>query len=234
MNAIALPIRIPIISSRKDSVKTPRNIHQGFEQAIVTALSEIRGAYSFLFMTEDTLVAARDPQGFRPLCLGELEEGFVVSSETCALDLIDAKYLRQVEPGEVVDQNGESIPVPRAVVGEIETDIEAANIYYLAVAYLGAKRHEDALAVLEKIKSLEQPQELADGVRVARIELGEVVVVLGLGIVGQLAATLSRLAGGMPVIGIDMDAFRLKKAGDRGLDVCLNPGDVADLPAAAK
>jgi amidophosphoribosyltransferase len=79
-----------------------RNIHQGFEEALVTALSELRGAYSFLFMTEDTLVAARDPQGFRPLCLGQLEEGFVVSSETCALDLIDAKYLRQVEPGEVV------------------------------------------------------------------------------------------------------------------------------------
>ena len=45
-------------------------------------------------MTEDTLVAARDPQGFRPLCLGKLEDGYAVSSETCALDLIDAQYLR--------------------------------------------------------------------------------------------------------------------------------------------
>ena len=72
------------------------------------------------------------------------------------------------------------------------------------------------------------------GVRVAHIELGEVVAVLGLGIVGQLAATLSRLAGGMPVIGIDMDDFRLKKARDRGIDVCLNPGEVADLPAAVR
>jgi amidophosphoribosyltransferase len=49
-----------------------------------------------------TLVAARDPNGFRPLCLGKLEDGYVVASETCALDLIDASFLRQVEPGEVV------------------------------------------------------------------------------------------------------------------------------------
>jgi len=79
-----------------------RSIHQGFEEALVKALGELKGAYSFLFMTEDTLVAARDPQGFRPLCIGKLEDGYVVSSETCALDLIDAQYLRQVEPGEVV------------------------------------------------------------------------------------------------------------------------------------
>lgn len=72
------------------------------------------------------------------------------------------------------------------------------------------------------------------GVRVARIELGEVVAVLGLGIVGQLAATLSGLAGGMPVIGIDLDLFRLGKARDRGLDVLLNPNDVDDLPGALK
>ncbi|MFZ5585958.1 MAG: amidophosphoribosyltransferase [Thermodesulfobacteriota bacterium] len=79
-----------------------RNIHLGFEEGLIAALGELKGAYSFLFMTEDTLVAARDPQGFRPLCLGKLEEGYVVASETCALDLIDASFLRQVEPGEVV------------------------------------------------------------------------------------------------------------------------------------
>ncbi|MFH1060007.1 MAG: amidophosphoribosyltransferase, partial [Pseudomonadota bacterium] len=79
-----------------------RNIHLGFEEGLIAALGELKGAYSFLFMTEDTLVAARDPQGFRPLCLGKLEDGYVVASETCALDLIDASFLRQVEPGEVV------------------------------------------------------------------------------------------------------------------------------------
>ncbi len=79
-----------------------RNIHLGFEEGLIEALRELKGAYSFLFMTEDTLVAARDPNGFRPLCLGKLEDGYVVASETCALDLIDASFLRQVEPGEVV------------------------------------------------------------------------------------------------------------------------------------
>ncbi len=85
-----------------------RNIHLGFEEGLVAALEELKGAYSFLFMTEDTLVAARDPQGFRPLCLGMLDDAYVVASETCALDLIRARFLREVEPGEVVfiDKNG--------------------------------------------------------------------------------------------------------------------------------
>ncbi|CAO0823202.1 Amidophosphoribosyltransferase [Desulfarculales bacterium] len=79
-----------------------RNIHLGCEEGLVAALSELKGAYSFLFMTEDTLVAARDPFGFRPLCIGRLGDAYVVASETCALDLIDASFLRQVEPGEVI------------------------------------------------------------------------------------------------------------------------------------
>ncbi len=94
-----------------------RNIHLGFEEGLIAALSQLRGAYSFLFMTEDTLVAARDPQGFRPLCLGALGDAYVVASETCALDLIDARFLREVEPGEVVFINDNGIrsvkPFPR-------------------------------------------------------------------------------------------------------------------------
>ena len=94
-----------------------RNIHLGFEEGLVAALCQLQGAYSFLFMTEDTLVAARDPQGFRPLCLGALGDAYVVASETCALDLIDARFIREVEAGEVVfiDKNGlRSIkPFPR-------------------------------------------------------------------------------------------------------------------------
>ncbi len=85
-----------------------RNIHRGFEEGLIAALAELKGAYCFLLMTENMLVAARDPYGFRPLCLGRLDDAYVVASESCALDLIDARYLRQVEPGEVVfiDQKG--------------------------------------------------------------------------------------------------------------------------------
>jgi amidophosphoribosyltransferase len=74
---------------------------------IVEALSRVRGAYSLLFLTVDRMIAARDPMGFRPLVLGRFKgngsvSGYVVASETCALDLIEAEYLREVEPGEII------------------------------------------------------------------------------------------------------------------------------------
>ena len=74
---------------------------------IVEALSRVRGAYSLLFLTLDRMIAARDPLGFRPLVLGKFRAGmnkgaYVVASETCALDLIEAEYIREVEPGEII------------------------------------------------------------------------------------------------------------------------------------
>ena len=78
------------------------------EGAIVEALSQVRGAFSILLLTPDRLIAVRDPHGFRPLCLGRLDGGWVVCSETCALDLIGATYERDVAPGEilVIDASG--------------------------------------------------------------------------------------------------------------------------------
>jgi amidophosphoribosyltransferase len=74
---------------------------------IIEALSRARGAYSLLFLTLDRMIAARDPMGFRPLVVGRFHSGpnqgaYVVASETCALDLIEATYVREVEPGEIV------------------------------------------------------------------------------------------------------------------------------------
>ena len=74
---------------------------------IIEALSRARGAYSLLFLTLDRMIAARDPYGFRPLVIGKFREqqnrgAYVVASETCALDLIEAEYVRDVEPGEIV------------------------------------------------------------------------------------------------------------------------------------
>ncbi|HUG54514.1 MAG TPA: amidophosphoribosyltransferase [Vicinamibacteria bacterium] len=83
--------------------------HRGrLEDAIAASLSKVMGAFSLLFLTRDALVAARDPWGFRPLVIGELEGAHIVASETCALDLIDARYVREVEPGElvVIDRDG--------------------------------------------------------------------------------------------------------------------------------
>lgn len=86
-----------------------RQVSRGLEEALLYALTEIRGAYSLVLSTEKQIIAARDPYGFRPLCLGIMENNaYVVASETCALDLIGAEYLRDVEPGEVlfIDANG--------------------------------------------------------------------------------------------------------------------------------
>ena len=85
-----------------------KNLAVGFEQAIELALRQIKGAYSLVMMDQKTLIAARDPRGFRPLCIGQLNGGYIVASETCALDLVQAKYLRDVDPGEIIfiDENG--------------------------------------------------------------------------------------------------------------------------------
>jgi amidophosphoribosyltransferase len=72
------------------------------EEALVESLRQIRGAYSFALLTKNRLIAARDPSGFRPLALGRFQGAWIVSSETCALDLIGATYERDVEPGEVL------------------------------------------------------------------------------------------------------------------------------------
>ena len=87
-----------------------RHMDRGLQEAIKTTFSCIQGAYSLLLMTPDTMVAVRDPNGFRPLCLGVLDNGaYVVASETCALDLIDAEYIRDVEPGEVLIINDQGL-----------------------------------------------------------------------------------------------------------------------------
>ncbi|MCC7306836.1 MAG: amidophosphoribosyltransferase [Acidobacteria bacterium] len=77
-------------------------------EAIEKVLKDTEGAFSLLFLTPDCLVAVRDPRGFRPLSLGKLGDAWCVASETCAFDLIDAKYVREIEPGEmlIVDKNG--------------------------------------------------------------------------------------------------------------------------------
>jgi amidophosphoribosyltransferase len=69
---------------------------------IKSALKKIQGAYSLVMLTEDQLIGVRDPDGFRPLCIGKKGDSFCLASETCAFDLIEAKFVREVEPGEIV------------------------------------------------------------------------------------------------------------------------------------
>ncbi|MFQ5520460.1 MAG: amidophosphoribosyltransferase, partial [Candidatus Methylomirabilia bacterium] len=74
----------------------------GIEEQLPVALNRVSGAYSLVLLTPDAIIAVRDPYGFRPLSLGKLGEAWIVTSETCALDLLEAEFVRDVEPGEML------------------------------------------------------------------------------------------------------------------------------------
>ncbi|MGH9798324.1 MAG: amidophosphoribosyltransferase, partial [Candidatus Polarisedimenticolia bacterium] len=79
-----------------------RSPQQDLEAAIVDALKQMQGAYSLVFIARDRIIGVRDPRGFRPLSIGRLADAHILTSESCALDLIDARFVRDVEPGEMV------------------------------------------------------------------------------------------------------------------------------------
>ncbi len=80
-----------------------RNLKFGLEQALVNTVSRLKGAFSFILLTSrGEVVGIKDPNGFRPLCLGNLNGNYVLASETCALDLVEAKFVRELDPGEIV------------------------------------------------------------------------------------------------------------------------------------
>ncbi|MFV1951763.1 MAG: amidophosphoribosyltransferase [Nitrospinota bacterium] len=76
---------------------------------VADAMTRIKGAYSLLLMSEDELIGVRDPYGFRPLCLGKLKDSYVLASETCAFDLVEAEFVRDIRPGEIVVINDKGI-----------------------------------------------------------------------------------------------------------------------------
>ena len=80
-----------------------RNIKHGFENALIKTVSRLKGAFSFVALTsKGEIIGIKDPNGFRPLCLGKLNGHYVLASETCALDLIQAEFVREIDPGEIV------------------------------------------------------------------------------------------------------------------------------------
>lgn len=91
-------------------------------EALMKCMIDVKGAYALVVMNEKQLIGVRDPNGIRPLCLGKLENGYVLASESCALDIVGATFIRDLEPGEilVIDENGLTsyqtmVPVRRAV-----------------------------------------------------------------------------------------------------------------------
>ncbi|MFH1755566.1 MAG: amidophosphoribosyltransferase, partial [Candidatus Latescibacterota bacterium] len=85
-----------------------RSKKEKLEDMIIDAISQVRGAYSLLLMTQDKLIGVRDPNGFRPLLIGRLGDSYIIASESCALDIIGAEYVRDMKPGElvVIDEGG--------------------------------------------------------------------------------------------------------------------------------
>jgi amidophosphoribosyltransferase len=81
----------------------------GEGNSLIQSIRRIEGAYSLVIMTEKELIGVRDPHGFRPLCIGKIDDGWVLASETCALDLIHARFVRDVLPGEIVVINGNGL-----------------------------------------------------------------------------------------------------------------------------
>ena len=74
-------------------------LKKGLAKAVVDAMSAIRGSFALTIMSQNKLIGARDPHGIRPLSLGKIDEGYILTSESCALDAIGAELVRDIEPG---------------------------------------------------------------------------------------------------------------------------------------
>ncbi len=86
-----------------------RSFKDDIIEAFTHSLQQLKGAFSMVAMTADSLIAARDPNGFRPLALGKLGDNYVIASETCAFDIIDAQFIREINPGEILIINDEGL-----------------------------------------------------------------------------------------------------------------------------
>jgi len=107
-----------------------KDIKNGMEKAMLNTMTKIKGAYSMVIMTEDTMIAVRDPNGFRPLCLGRLHSGYVIASETCALDLVQAEFIRDIEPGEILIVSKDGLKSIKPEVASRKTQCIFELIYF--------------------------------------------------------------------------------------------------------
>ena len=136
---------------------------KNFESSALEVLPQLKGAFSIVFMDEHTLYAARDHHGVRPLVIGKLEHGWVVASESAALDIVGASFVREVEPGEfiAIDQNGLrshhwATPEPKGCIFEYvylarpDTSISGRNVHATRVA-VGAQLAKEHPAVADLV-----------------------------------------------------------------------------------
>ncbi len=132
-----------------------KNLEYGFEQALVKSVSRLQGAFSFVMLTSrGEIIGIKDPYGFRPLCLGKLNGNYVLASETCAFDLVEAEFVRELDPGEIVIIGPDSIksirisPAPRRAfcIFEFIYFARPDSTFYGQNVYLTRKAHGRRLA----------------------------------------------------------------------------------------
>ena len=104
--------------------------YRNVEEGVVEALSRVRGAYSLVFLTHQYLIAARDPQGFRPLWLGRIGDAHVVASETCAFDMMDAQAVREIAPGEILFISEKGVKSVKSSQGETPAHCIFEHVYF--------------------------------------------------------------------------------------------------------
>jgi amidophosphoribosyltransferase len=149
-----------------------KNYKKGLEKALTDTIQFIKGSYALVVMTNESLVGARDPNGIRPLCLGKLEGGWVLASESCAIDAVGGTFLRDVEPGELIIINAEGV-----------------------LSFSFSEKTRRGVCAFEYVY-FARPDSVIDGVDVygARIRAGEIL--------GRESAVLADLVIGVPDSGI--------------------------------
>ena len=132
-----------------------KNLEYGFERALVISVSRLQGAFSFVMLTSlGEIIGIKDPYGFRPLCLGKLNGSYVLASETCAFDLVEAEFVRELDPGEIVIIGPDGIksiktsPATRRAfcIFEFIYFARPDSIFYGQNVYLTRKAHGRRLA----------------------------------------------------------------------------------------
>lgn len=140
------------------SGKTDKN-EQLFIDAVLQAVKEIKGSFALCIMTEDLLIGVRDPNGIRPLCLGKIDKGYIVASESCAIDAVNGQFIRDVKPGEIIIINKNGL----------------TNILTNDSLYSDSKK-EKQTCIFEYVY-FARPDSIIDGIAVqeARYKMGEVL-----------------------------------------------------------
>lgn len=108
-----------------------RSAAKGIERAVVDAMQAVKGSFALVIMTKDSLIGARDPHGIRPLCIGKMDDAYILSSESCALDAIGAEFVRDVKPGEIVVINESGI---KSIIYAEDSGCQTCSFEYIYFA----------------------------------------------------------------------------------------------------